>query len=150
MEWTQNNFKISDDSSLLNMTAIHDYLSNQSYWAKNISAARVKAACENSLCFGLYDVNDQIGLARVITDYATFAYLCDVYVLPAYQGKGLGKWLMSCVMGHPELQELRRWILATKDAHGLYKHSGFGPLTNHDRHMEYRNSKVFDGEWLIE
>ena len=150
MEWTKDNFKISTDRNLLNVVAVHAYLSKESYWAKNISEARVKSACENSLCFGMYEAGKQIGLARLITDYATFAYLCDVYVLPQYQGKGLGKWLMNCVMAHPDLQTLRRWILATKDAQGLYKYSGFAALKNPDRHMEYRNEKIFDGEWQVE
>ena len=150
MEWTKDNFKISTDKSLLDIPSIRKYLAFESYWAKNISEARVKVACENSLCFGLYDSERQIGLARVVTDYSTFAYLCDVYVLPEYQGKGLGKWMMSCVMAHADLQTLRRWILATKDAHGLYAHSGFASLQNPDRHMEFKNLKAFDGEWLIE
>lgn len=150
MVWTKNNFKISTDKTLLNMEAVHHYLSKESYWAKNISKTKIKTACENSLCFGLYENEKQIGLARLITDYSTFAYLCDVYVLPEYQGNGLGKWLMNCVMSHPDLQTLRRWTLATKDAHGLYEQVGFTLLKNSDRHMEYRNEKVFDGAWLVE
>ena len=149
MEWIKDNFKITTDKSQLDVAAIYSYLSQHSYWAKNIATQRVQRACDNSLCFGLYDSNGQIGLARVITDYATFAYLCDVYVLPAYKGKGLGKWLMACVMAHTDLQQLRRWLLATKDAHGLYEQFGFGPLSKPDRHMELKNTEVFDGEWLM-
>lgn len=150
MEWTKDKFKISTDKTLLNFEAVHHYLSKESYWAKNISETKIRTACANSLCFGLYEDKKQVGLARLITDYATFAYLCDVYVLPEYQRNGLGKWLMNCVMAHPDLQTLRRWILATKDAQGLYQYSGFEPLKNPDRHMEYRNEKVFDREWLVE
>ena len=127
MEWTKDKFKISTDKTLLNLEAVHNYLSKESYWAKNISKAKIKTACENSLCFGIYEnenhtlpTSKQIGLARVVTDYATFAYLCDVYVVPEYQGTGLGKWLMNCVMSHPNLQTLKRFILANKDAHGIY------------------------------
>ena len=149
MEWAKDNFKISTDKGLLSVTAMHAYLSNESYWAKNISEARIKASCENSLCFGVYDNKKQIGLARVITDYVTYGYLCDVYILPEYQGKGLGKWLITCVMAHPDLQSIRRWTLGTKDAQDLYKQFGW-QLVNAERNMEYRNLNVFDNEWLVE
>jgi GNAT superfamily N-acetyltransferase len=150
MEWIKGDFRISTDKNLLNVRAIHSYLSKESYWAMNISEQRVQKSCENSLCFGVYNGTEQIGFARAITDYATFSYLADVYILPAYQGKGLGKWLMECIMAHPDLQELRRWILATKDAHGLYEQNGFKPLAFPNRHMEYKNTKVFDTKWLID
>ena len=148
MEWTKDNFKISTDKDLLSFTAMHAYLSKESYWAKNISEERIKTACENSLCFGVYEHGSQIGLARIITDYATFAYLCDVYIHPEYLGKGLGKWLMACVMAHPDLQTVRRWTLGTKDAQGLYKQFGWQPVSA-ERNMEYRNLNVFDNEWLV-
>ena len=150
MEWTKDKFKISTDKNLLNVSAMHAYLSKESYWAKNISEARIKIACENSLCFGVYDAEKQIGLARVITDFAVHAHISDVYILPSYQGQGLGKWLMACVMQHPDLQQLRRWALGTKDAHDLYKQFGFTALNKPDRSMELRNLKVFDEEWLVE
>ena len=149
MEWTKDKFKVSTDKNLLNVSAMHAYLSKESYWAKNISEARIKIACENSLCFGVYDAEKQIGLARVITDFAVHAHISDVYILPSYQGKGLGKWLMACLMQHPDLQQLRRWSLGTKDAHDLYKQFGFTALNKPDRSMEFRNLKVFDEEWLV-
>lgn len=149
MEWIKDNFKISTDKNLLSVAAMHAYLSKESYWAKNISEGRIKIACENSLCFGVYENEKQIGLARVISDYATFAYLCDVYILAEYQGNGLGKWLMACVMAHTDLQTVRRWTLGTKDAHGLYKQFGWH-LVNAERNMEYRNLKAFDNEWLVD
>jgi GNAT superfamily N-acetyltransferase len=150
MEWVKDGFKISTDKNLLNVTAMHAYLSKESYWAKNISEARIKRACENSLCFGVYNDAKQIGLARVITDYAVHAHISDVYILPAYHSKGLGKWLMACIMQHPDLQQLRRWSLGTKDAHGLYRQFGFTELSKPGNGMEFRNLKVFNEEWLVE
>lgn len=123
---------ITTDPARLNAEAIHRYLSG-SYWAKNRSREAVERSLKNSLCFGLYDAGKQIGLARVISD---FAYLCDVYVLDAYQGRGLGTWLLQSVMSHPDLQNLRRWMLATRDAHGLYRKSGFTELQSPERWME--------------
>ena len=128
-------FVITTDPARLDADAIYAYLSRV-YWAKTRSRNAVERSLKNSLCFGLYEDTRQIGLARVISDYATFAYLCDVYVLEAYQGKGLGTWLMQVVMAHPDLQGLRRWLLATRDAHGLYRKSGFTPLETPERWME--------------
>ena len=93
-------------------------------------------AIDNSMCFGVYHDKKQIGFARLITDNATFAYLADVFILDAYRGRGLSKWLMQTIMGYPEVQGLRRWVLATADAHGLYKQFGFGPLAKPDRWMD--------------
>src|ERR1700731_1811904 len=128
-------FVITTDPARLDADAIYAYLSRV-YWAKTRVRNSVERSLKNSLCFGLYEDTRQIGLARVISDYATFAYLCDVYVLEAYQGKGLGTWLMQVVMAHPDLQGLRRWLLATRDAHGLYRKSGFTPLETPERWME--------------
>ena len=122
-------YSISTDPALLDPAAVHRYLTT-SYWAQGIPLELVERSLRGSLCFGLYGSEGQVGLARVITDETTFAYLCDVYVLPEHQGRGLGRWLMECVMGSPRLQGLRRWMLVTRDAHGLYQHLGFGPPTN--------------------
>ncbi|HEY4323380.1 MAG TPA: GNAT family N-acetyltransferase [Mucilaginibacter sp.] len=129
-------FLISTDQSLLDMEMIYKYLDQDSYWAKDISSERVKRSIENSLCFGVYQHDQQIGLARVITDKATFAYLCDVFILPAFRGVGLSKWLMQSIITYPELEGLRRWSLATSDAHGLYSQFGFTPISKPENWME--------------
>ena len=141
-ETFQDEFIISTDKSKLDVGIIHNYLCNQSYWAKNISAEVVKKSIDGSCCFGLFVKEDpvlkQIGFARVITDCATFAYLADVFILEAYRGKGLSKWLMKTIMNCHDLQGLRRWLLATKDAHDLYKKYGFLPLDKPERIMGFK------------
>jgi ribosomal protein S18 acetylase RimI-like enzyme len=132
-------FVISTDPARLDIDAIHSYLS-RSYWAAGIPKEVVAKSIEGSLCFGLYEGVRQVGLARVITDKATFAYLCDVYVLEEYCGRGLGKWLMRVVQSHPDLQRLRRFVLITRDAHGLYEQFGFSRLKEPDRYMEIKNA----------
>jgi GNAT superfamily N-acetyltransferase len=119
----------------MDLEAIHAYLT-RSYWSEGISKDLVAHAMAGSLCFGLLDAGRQIGFARVITDRATYAYLCDVYVLEEYQGRGLGTWMMRELMSHPDLQGLRRFGLVTRDAHGLYEKLGFAPLANTSGHME--------------
>jgi GNAT superfamily N-acetyltransferase len=127
---------ISTDPRRLDVSLIHDFLANRSYWAIGRPLDVVRRALDNSLCFGLYEREKQIGLVRVVTDRATFAWLCDVFVLETHRGRGLGKWLMECVMNYPALQGLRRVLLGTQDAHGLYAQYGFTPLANTDRFME--------------
>src|SRR5437764_6481056 len=134
-EEKRDGFVITTDPARLDADAIFAYLSRV-YWANTRSRDAVERSLKNSLCFGLYEGAKQIGLARVISDYATFAYVCDVYVLEAYQGNGLGTWLMKVVMAHPDLQGLRRWLLATRDAHRLYRKSGFTALESPERWME--------------
>jgi len=129
-------FLISTDPARLDLATIHDFLSNRSYWAAGRAPEVVRRAVEHSLCFGLYEGDRQAGFARVVTDRATFAWLCDVFVLEAYRGRGLGKWLVGCVLAHPALQGLRRVLLGTRDAHGLYEQHGFGPLADPARFME--------------
>jgi GNAT superfamily N-acetyltransferase len=137
-------FTISTDASQLDVHAIHRYLSEDSYWAKGIPYATVERAIANSLNFGLYAPDGRLaGFARIITDYATFAWLCDVFVLPEFRGQGLSKWLMEVVWAHPELQGLRRRILATLDAHGLYTQFGFAPLAAPDRFLEIRQHNPY-------
>ena len=116
---------ITTDISKLDVNIIHQYLSEESYWALGIPKHVVEKSIENSLCFGLFYNKNQIGFARLITDKATFAYLADVFILKTYRGKGLSKWLMKTIQSHPELQHLRRWLLTTKDAHSLYKQLGW-------------------------
>ena len=117
-------FLISTDRSKLDLAVIHEFLAH-SYWAAGIPRATVARSIENSLCFGVYDNGSQIGFARVISDFATYAYIADVFILETYRDRGLGKELMASIMAHPDLQGLRRWSLATRDAHGLYAQFGF-------------------------
>jgi GNAT superfamily N-acetyltransferase len=127
--------RISTDPRRLDVDAVHAFLT-RSYWAEGVSRAIVERALSGSLCYGLYDHDVQIGLARVITDRVTFAYLCDVYVLESHRGRGLGVWLMETVMSHPDLQGLRRFSLVTKDAQELYRRFGFTEIAVEGRHME--------------
>jgi GNAT superfamily N-acetyltransferase len=135
MEIKEHGFIFSDDINLVDIDAVHHYLSTQSYWAKNIPFSIVQKSIKNSLCFGIYKEGKQIGFARWVTDRATFAYLCDVYIEEAYRGIGLSKKLMSLMLFHPDLQGLRRYHLATLDAHKLYEQFGFKPLEHPERHM---------------
>lgn len=128
-------YTISTEKNLLDFDIIYNYLNNESYWAKGIPPEKLRTALDNSMCFGVYHGGKQVGLARVVTDKATFAYLCDVFILPAHRRLGLSKWLVQILINHPELQGLRRWALATADAHSLYSQFGFTVLTNPDRWM---------------
>jgi len=143
MEWQQENFIISTDKNKLNLTYIHQFLSNKSYWAEGIPFDIVKKSIENSLCLGIYDGEKQIGFARIITDEATFGYLADVFVDAAYRGKGLSKWLMNVICDLPFMPLLRRFMLATKDAHALYEQFGFTPLTLPERFMQLHHPNVY-------
>lgn len=136
MEISENGFIFSDDTNLIDVTAVHRYLSEESYWAKNIPLGTVKTSIDNSLCFGIYKDTKQVGFARWVTDKATFAYLCDVYIEQDFRGLGLSKKLMSFMMFHSDLQGLRTYFLGTLDAHGLYAQFGFKPLTAPERRME--------------
>lgn len=137
-------FRISTDPAQLDLVAIHRFLAEDSYWARNIPRATVARAVANSLNFGLYAPDGtQAGFARIITDRATFAWLCDVFVLPVHRGQGLSKWLMEVVWAHPDLQGLRRQMLATLDAHGLYEQFGFTPLAAPERYLEVRRPNPY-------
>ncbi len=129
-------FKISTDNTRLQIRMIHEFLSQESYWAKERTAEQTRTAIENSLCFGVYQDERQIGFARVISDHATFAYVGDVFIIDEFRGQGLSKWLMEVIISHPDLQGLRRWILATRDAHSLYEKFGFHALAFPERWME--------------
>jgi N-acetylglutamate synthase-like GNAT family acetyltransferase len=141
--YTRSDFVIFTDAAKADPKAIHQYLSQDSYWAQNVPLETVAKSLENSLCFSLYAREKQIGLARVVTDKATFAYLCDVYVLAEFRGQGLSKWLMECVKDHPDLKNIRRFMLATKDAHGLYTQFGF-KLSEPGRLMEIVNRDIYN------
>jgi GNAT superfamily N-acetyltransferase len=140
--WVNGAFTVTCDPARMDPEVIAGFLAS-SYWAKGIPADTVDRSLANSLCFSLLDGDQQVGFARVITDYATIAMLNDVFVLPAYRGRGLSKWLMECVTSHPELQGLRRWILSTRDAHGLYSQFGFTPLKKPEVFMEKHDPNVY-------
>ena len=135
-------FLVTTDPARLNIDFIHGYLV-RSYWSEGISREIVERSIANSHCFGVYDGDKQIGFARVITDYATFAYLADVLIIEFHRGRGLSKFLMDCIVKHPQLQGLRRWMLATRDAHSVYAKFGFTPITNSDRFMELHDPEVY-------
>jgi GNAT superfamily N-acetyltransferase len=135
-------FSISTDKSRLDLDLIYGYLT-LSYWAAGIPRGVVERSIQNALCFGLFEGIKQVGFARVISDFATFAYIGDLFVVESHRGQGLGKKLMQAVMEHPQLQGLRRWSLVTRDAHGLYKQFGFTPLENPKGYMEVLNSEVY-------
>jgi GNAT superfamily N-acetyltransferase len=138
----RGDYSITMDADRMDLEAIHAFLT-MSYWSPGISLATVKRAMANSLCFGLFHGRDQVGLARVITDKATFAYLADVYVLEPHRGLGLSKWLLQVIQAHPDLQGLRRFMLATRDAQGLYRQFGFEPPANPSRLMEIIRSDAY-------
>jgi len=137
-----SNLSIDTDPNRLDLDVIHGFLAN-SYWARGIPRETVEQAVRNSFCFGLYDGDRQVGFARVVTDYATFAYLADVFVLESHRGHGLGKRLIDAVMTHAKLQGFRRWLLATRDAHELYTRVGFKPLAVPERFMELHVPDVY-------
>ena len=138
-EWRRGGYVISTDPSTLDLGAVHGFL-QRSYWAADRPLETVQRSVERSLNFSLYRAGDrrQVGFARVVTDFATFAWLCDVFIDEAHRGHGLGVWLMETVVGHPELQCLRLWMLGTRDAHGLYEKIGFTPLSVPERWMQKR------------
>lgn len=135
-ECRRERFLLSTDKALLDIDAIHAYLSECSYWARERPRQVVESSIEHSLCFGLYEDERLVGFARVVTDYATFGWLCDLFILETHRGLGLGKWLVGCIIAHPDLQNIRRLLLATRDAHELYRRYGeFEALTTPDRLM---------------
>lgn len=133
---------ISTDPARLDLDVIHGFLS-RAYWSEGIPRALVERAVKNSLCFGAYVQERLVGFARVISDYATYAYVADVFVLEPYRGRGLSKRLMEAILAHPDLQGLRRWGLVTHDAHGLYRQFGFTPITHPERHMEILRTGLY-------
>jgi len=134
---------LSTDPALLDFSLIHTFLSEQSYWAPGIPREVVERSLKNSLCFGLFHESQQIGFARVLTDRATFAWLGDVFVIDAFRGQGLGKWMVESLLAHPDLQGLRRILLGTRDAHGLYARFGFTPLVEPGRFLEIHRPDIY-------
>lgn len=145
-EFEKEGYLISTDHARLDMAVIHQYLSEESYWARNIPLEVVKRSIDHSLCFGLYHHEKQIGFARLITDKATFAYLADVFIAASYRGKGLSKWLVQTIHAYPDVQGLRRWMLGTKDAHGLYAQFGWKPMPEElvSRFMQIHDPEVYN------
>jgi ribosomal protein S18 acetylase RimI-like enzyme len=142
VEYRRDSYRITTDPNQIDVDAVHAYLT-QSYWARGIPRETVAKSIRGSICFGLFDGPRQIGLARVITDRATFAYLCDVYVLEGYRGRGLARWLMEAIVAHPELTGLRRFVLVTRNASGLYEKFGFAPLRRPEGYMEIVRPDIY-------
>ena len=143
MQLINGNYTLTTSKERIDIDYVHKALSN-TYWAKNIPLQTVQLAIKNAMCFSIFYKDEQVGFARVITDEATFAYLCDVFIDEQHQGKGLGKWLVETIIQYAPLQGLRRFMLATKDAHGLYKHFGFKQLTNTENWMHIHNPEVYN------
>jgi len=142
-EWRRGEFEISTDLARVDLPTVHAFLTKETYWSPGVPIDVVRRSLEGSIAFGLYYGGEQVGFTRVVSDRATFAWICDVFVLDAYRGQGLGKWLMECVMTHPDLQGLRRWMLATRDAHGLYEQSGFTELHDATKFMERWDPEIY-------
>ena len=142
-EIKENGLLISDNPALLDRALIFDFLRNRSYWAQEVTREIVDRSVENSLCLGVYLDGKQIGFARVVTDFATFAWLADVFVVEEKRGQGISKKLVAAVLAHPRLQGLRRFMLGTRDAHGLYAQFGFKPLAFPERFMEIRSESSY-------
>jgi GNAT superfamily N-acetyltransferase len=138
----QPKYSISTDRSQLDLELIYQFLTN-CYWAEGVPRHIVERSIENSLCFGVYAQDRQVGFARVVTDYATYAYIGDVFIVESHRGQGLSKWLMKAIMEHPQLQGLRRWSLITRDAHGLYEQFAFTPLADPEKYMELANPDIY-------
>ncbi len=142
-EFKSKSILISTDKRKLNISFIHHFLSN-SYWSPGIPKKMIQDAISHSLCFGVYHQSCQIGFARVITDFTSFGYLADVFISEEFRGKGYSKLLMKAVLKHPELQNFRRWMLATRDAHGLYKQFGFTPIPNPENFMQIHKPDIYN------
>lgn len=142
-QWAKGEYTISTDRSLIDVNMVHDFLVRHSYWAQDRQFEITQKTIDNSLCFGLYDGADrQIGFARTITDYATFAYIADLFVLPPHRRRGLGKWLVQCILECPTLSMVRTWELRTVDAHGLYSRFGFTPAPKPENIMVLKGTPL--------
>ncbi len=136
MEWTRDGFEISDDNARIDRDLVHRFLRDDSYWSRGVPREVVDRSIDHALCFSLFDGNDQVGFARLITDRSTFSFLADVFILPSHRGRGLARWLCQTVLEHPDLRGQRRILLGTDDAHGLYAQLGFTPLAQTERFMD--------------
>ena len=152
MEWQREQYSISTDKEKLDVSMIHHYLYTTAYWAVGRPMKIVRKSIENSICFGLYDGEKQVGFARIVTDFATVGWMCDVFILPSYQGNGLGKWLVECIVDHPDVKSLRRILLNTRDAHELYiKYAGFRTLLKSESWLErFNDSPLRDIKPLVQ
>jgi GNAT superfamily N-acetyltransferase len=144
MDIIKGDYLISTDRARLDLRFIHDYLSKESYWVEGLPFEKVVVAADHSLNFGLYHLDRQIGYARIVTDYARVAYLADVFVTGEFRGQGLSKWLIQQIMLHPDLRGLKRWMLHTRDAHGLYERFGWGVAAKPETYLEIYNPAA---EW---
>lgn len=143
LTWRRGEFEISTDPARVDLETVQQFLSEQAYWSPGVPMDVVRRAIEGSVVFGVYRGEEQVGFARVVTDRATFGWIGDVVILAPFRGQGLSKWLMECIVGHPELQGFRRWMLATRDAHGLYARYGFTELHDATRFMERWDPDVY-------
>jgi GNAT superfamily N-acetyltransferase len=143
-EWRRGEYTISTDNQRLNLAIIHDFISNQSYWGRGRRIQTVRRSLDHSLNFGIFKEDRQIGFARVVTDFATFGWIADVFILEEHRGQGLAKWLMESILSHPQLQGFRRWVLATKDAHELYQKFGFQELRRPERWLERPDPQMLE------
>jgi GNAT superfamily N-acetyltransferase len=142
VEYRCGEYLVSTDRALIDIEVVFEVLTN-SYWANGIPRGVIVRSIENALCFGIYKGREQVGFARVISDFATYAYIGDVFIVESHQGRGLGKFLMESILKHPQLQGLRRWSLVTRDAHGLYEKFGFEALKAPENYMEILNPDVY-------
>ncbi|EQB87539.1 GNAT superfamily N-acetyltransferase [Clostridium punense] len=138
INYTKGGFTVTTDKEKIDIDTLHNFF-NKSYWANDRTKQTIIVSIENSLCFSMFKGEKQIGFARVITDYATFAYLCDVFIQEDYRGNGLGIWMLECILNYPNLLDLKKWLLATRDAHELYRKFGFSSLVNPEKYMEIVN-----------
>jgi GNAT superfamily N-acetyltransferase len=143
MDSVRDGYRLTTDKAAIDVDAVHAFLGNESYWARGIPRDVVARAIDGSLCFSIFAGDRQVGFARVVSDHATVAYLSDVYILPLHRGEGLSKWLVDCILSHPALQGLRRFVLVTSDAHGLYEKFGFHALKSPERWMEKHDPDVY-------
>ena len=143
-EWRRGEYTISTDNQRLDLATIHDFISNQSYWGRGRRMQTVQRSLDHSLNFGIFKEDRQVGFARVVTDFATFGWIADVLILEEHRGQGLAKWLMESILSHPQLQGFRRWVLATKDAHELYRKFGFQELRRPERWLERPDPQMLE------
>ena len=142
MNWHKENYRLTTDAARFDMDVLFRFISEESYWARGMARETFERAVRHSLCFGLFDGERQIGFGRVVSDFASVAYLNDVFVLEDYRGRGLSKWMMDCILSHPDLEVVRRWLLVTADAQELYRKFGFTPLAAPEEFMELRGPEV--------